>query len=54
MITVYFAIAVICFVLFYTVMKISNSHSELSREPVAGLAFILGLFGPILIILAPL
>jgi len=49
MMTVYLVTAAICMVIFYIGLKVSNRSTELYREPVLGLAIILGLLGPIMI-----
>lgn len=50
MMTVYLVTAAICFVFFYIGLRVSYHRTELNREPVLGLAIILGLLGPIMIV----
>ena len=50
MITVYLVTAAICFVFFYIGLRVSNHRTELNKEPVLGLAIVLSLLGPIMII----
>lgn len=51
MITVYLVTAAICFVFFYIGLRVSNYRTELNKEPVLGLAIVLGLLGPIMIVI---
>jgi hypothetical protein len=50
MTTVYLVTAAICFVFFYIGLTTAHRKTELHREPVLGLAIILGLLGPIMIV----
>jgi hypothetical protein len=47
---IYFILAGICFIVVYIGFKLTHRKTEQSREPVLGLAIVLGLFGPMALV----